>query len=149
MHSQHQLPVLVSLAALVVASPIALEKRVQCTTGAVVFAVRGSDSSRLSDNVNPTYSQLPSGMTAAANAVIPKAGSGYVQAVAYPAAAGSTQYYTRSVDDGIHALQDNILAYINACPSGKIFVLGFSQGAQVMTGALAGSTVADPVKAHE
>lgn len=131
------------------ASPI--EKRVQCTNGAVVFAVRGSDPNWSSLDTNPNYAQLPSGMTNVANAIISKAGSGYLQAVAYPAINPPTnnyQDYEPSVQDGVKALTNDILSYINACPQGKVFVMGYSQGAQVVDSALGGTSQNSPIDAH-
>lgn len=41
-----------------------------------------------------------------------------------------------------------IYNYIHACPNGDIFVLGFSQGAQVTTDALAGIADAAALNIH-
>lgn len=137
------------LATTAFASPI--EKRVQCTNGAVVFAVRGSDPNWSSLDTNPAYNQLPQGMTNVANAIISKAGSGYLQAVAYPAINPPTNNYADydpSVQDGVKALTNDILAYVNACPNGKIFVMGYSQGGQVVSSALGGTSENSAIKAH-
>lgn len=130
---------------------------VTCTDGAVVFAVRGSDGNWNSLANDPAYNQLPSGMTAVANDVIAKAGSGYLMPIMYPSINPSQENlsngnYQRSVAIGTNNLQQAILSYVNACPNGKIFVEGYSQGAQVVSGALGGCTPGwcsyAPIKAH-
>lgn len=120
----------------------------KCSTGAVVFGVRGSDTHNSLDT-DPAYDQLPSGMNDAATAVIKQAGgdstNSYYTAVPYPAITPSAEnlqngMYTESVAIGINETQSLITQYVNNCPDGKVFVLGFSQGAQVVSGALGGCT---------
>lgn len=143
--------------ALTVAGLSSTAVAVQCTDGAVVFAVRGSDGNWDSLSTDPAYNQFPSGMNAVANFAIGKAGSGYMQAIPYPAIVASSENlangnYQQSVAIGTNALQQAILSYVDACPNGKIFVEGYSQGAQVVSGALGGCTPGfcsnAPIKAH-
>ncbi|KAK3699764.1 hypothetical protein LTR37_016273 [Vermiconidia calcicola] len=97
---------------------------------------------------------MPPGMINAAAAAIRKTG-GTLQMdvnfipIAYPAVLPPADYQ-KSVNKGIVALQDSIYEYIGRCPAGKIVVMGFSQGAQVVGGALAGSTFAgrEPLRAQ-
>nr|POE56391.1 acetylxylan esterase 2 [Quercus suber] len=132
-----------------------VEKRAQPCVPAVVFAVRGSDDQQTTLGFNPRYNQLPSGMTAAANAVFSKNGgdaSTGLRPLNYPAISASQTNlangnYGRSVDQGIGALQQVIVDYVNQCPTGKIFVMGYSQGGQVTSGALAGNPSHAPLKA--
>lgn len=134
-----------------VASPVSLQKRVACTNGAVVFAVRGSDPNWSSLSVDPQYADIGTPMTDVANAIISKAGGGSLHAIQYPAINPPTngyQDYQQSVNMGIQALQNAVISYVNSCPNGRIFIMGYSQGGQVVSGALAGSQVAGPLKVH-
>ncbi|EME45634.1 carbohydrate esterase family 5 protein [Dothistroma septosporum NZE10] len=132
-----------------------VEKRATTCVPAVVFAVRGSDDQQTTPGYNPRYSELPSGMTAAANAVISKNGgqsSTGLRPLNYTAISATQTnlangWYQQSVNGGIGALQQVIVDYVNQCPTGKIFVMGYSQGAQVTSSALAGSPAFAPLKA--
>lgn len=120
-----------------------------CTSGAVVFAVRGSDFSHTTLAVDPAYTSLPTGMSSVANAVCSKAGGGSLNPIPYPAIDPSYDNYDDydpSVDDGVKALQSAISSYVAKCTAGSIFVLGHSQGAQVASGALAGTKDIAPLK---
>lgn len=137
----------------VVAEESNVQERATGCVPAVVFAVRGSDDQQTTLGYNPRYSDLPEGMTNAANAVINKNGGGSLRPLNYPAIAASQQNldsgdYQRSVNQGISTLQQDIVNYVNQCPSGKVFVLGYSQGAQVTSSALAGAPNYPPLKAH-
>lgn len=135
-----QLPVLVGLAALASASPMRLEERSAKCPPAVVFAVRPTDTNQTTLGYNPRYNILPTAMNDTANAVVKKAGGkSYVDYIQYPAINPATGMYPQSVQMGITALQGAITNYTNECPVGQVFVMGYSQGAQVMSSALGGS----------
>lgn len=130
---------------------------VTCTDGAVVYCVRGSDPTWESDSPDPNYNQLPQGMTDTANAIVQKHG-GYVVPISYPSIDASSANendgkYQQSVQMGVNALHDAIVNYVAACPTqGKVFVLGYSQGAQVVSGVLGGCQSSfcsnQPIDAH-
>ena len=140
----------VALATSAFASPVSLEKRgAPCTNGAVIFAVRGSDYGHHDLSTDPYYTDIGPGMQKVANAVLSHAGNqGSINPIAYPAIAGDSPQYPQSVSTGITNLQNAIYDYIGRCPNGKVFVLGNSQGAQIVTGALAGSKNAGPLNGH-
>lgn len=114
-----------SLAAVASAMPVALSPRVTCYSGVYVIAARGSDE----DPGFGATAPVVSGVLAA----IP--GSGSV-AVDYPASVLDPLYPT-SVTDGINDLISLVNAYVSSC-SGDIVLVGFSQGGNVITDALAG-----------
>lgn len=82
-----------ALAATALANPlpktVELEERAaaaaQCTSGVVVYGVRGSSNNPTTNNDPNIYNALPGAFTQIANAAISKAGGGYLQAIAYPA----------------------------------------------------------------
>lgn len=59
-------------------------------------------------------------------------------ALVYPATF-TDPIYNDSVDLGVKSLQTVVNAYIDACPGGKIAIMGYSQGAQVVVDAVCGS----------
>lgn len=113
------------LAAVASAAPIALESRATCYSGVYVIGVRGtSESAGYGSTASVVNSVL---------AAIP--GSGGV-ALDYPASWLDPLYPT-SVTDGINTLISLVEDYANSC-SGDIVLVGFSQGGNVITDALAG-----------
>lgn len=128
---------------LTMGSPLSRQRRVTCTDEAVVFALRGSDPAQSTLGPNPRYNDLPAGMTNTANGVISKAGgNSYLQPIQYPAVKPdppSNSLYKQSVSQGAQALKTAILDYVDNCPKGKIFILGYSQGAQVTSITLGGN----------
>lgn len=124
---------------------VELKERADCPS-VIVYGVRGSsDNPTLNSDPN-IYNQLPPEFGQIASAI-----GGRLQAIAYPASSPQVNNganYGPSVQKGIESLQDTIYAFINQCPTvGKIVVLGYSQGAQVVSGALAGSRYRGPLKA--
>ena len=59
------------------------------------------------------------------------------QAIQYEASLDFS-IYSQSLQTGIEPLQQAIRSYADACPEGKIVLMGYSQGAQVVSDALAG-----------
>jgi acetylxylan esterase len=111
------------LAALAVAAP--LISRTTCYSGVYVIGARGSDEDAGFGSTAPVVTSVL--------AAIP--GSGSI-ALDYPASVFDP-IYPDSVSDGVDALVSLIEGYANSC-SGKIVLVGFSQGANVITDALAG-----------
>lgn len=112
-----------SLAALASALPLA--PRVTCYSGVYVIGARGTDEDA---GFGSTASVVTSVLAA-----IP--GSGSV-ALNYPASV-LDPLYPSSVTDGINAMISLINTYTSSC-SGKVVVVGFSQGGNVITDMLAG-----------
>lgn len=116
---------LLALAALGSAAPVALETRQTCYSGVFVIGARGTSE----DAGFGSTASVVSSVVAA----IPGSGS---LALDYPAS-WLDPLYPDSVVDGINTLISTIESYVDAC-SGKIVLVGFSQGANVITDALAG-----------
>lgn len=91
-----------------------------------MIIARGSDETQGQSRVEP--------IATAVESAIPNSGS---NEVVYPAAAGSTFY--KSVQEGAANAQQQMQDYASQCPDGKIVVMGYSQGALVLSAALAGS----------
>lgn len=113
------------LAAAASAAPVALESRATCYSGVYVIGARGTEE-------DPGYGSVASVVNSVL-AAIP--GSGAV-ALDYPASWLDPVYPT-SVTDGINTLISLVEDYANSC-SGNIVLVGFSQGANVITDALDG-----------
>jgi acetylxylan esterase len=115
-----------SLAALASAMPVALSPRATCYSGVYVIGARGSEEAAgfgsTASVVNGVLADIP--------------GSGSV-ALDYPASV-LDPVYPDSVTDGINALITLVNNYVSSCPGGKIVLVGFSQGGNVITDALAG-----------
>ncbi|KAJ8123664.1 hypothetical protein ONZ43_g438 [Nemania bipapillata] len=119
------------LAAMAAAHPLVQNRAVTCVSGLYMIAARGSEE-------DPGEGPL-SQVTSLVKTLVP--GSTDV-AVDYPAAIFSDGTYPVSVYEGIDDAIDKIEAYVSACgPSSKIALLGFSQGGNVMTDALAGGVL--------
>ena len=67
-----------------------------------------------------------------------KAVPGSVQKTIGYSASGDFSQYATSLNTGIQPLQQHIQDYAKKCPKGKIVLMGYSQGAQVVTDTLAG-----------
>ena len=112
----------------------------ECVDGVFVLAARGSDANFHSPNeVNPAYAEL-GGLQPVADAVIAAAGAGsFLKAVPYPA---TLNKYSTSLGHGIDAAQALLQQYIDSCCEARlhprIVLLGYSQGANVMSDALVG-----------
>ncbi|KAF2670782.1 putative acetylxylan esterase 2 precursor [Microthyrium microscopicum] len=112
--------------ALVSCAPLAiLLPRTSCYSGVYVIGARGSEE----DAGFGSTASVVNGVLAA----IPNSGS---IALDYPASVFDP-VYPDSVTDGINTLISLIKNYADSC-SGKIVLVGFSQGANVITDALAG-----------
>lgn len=113
------------LAAVASAAPVALESRTTCYSGVYVIGVRGTDE-------DAGYGSVASVVSSVLAAIPGSAGV----ALDYPASWLDPLYPT-SVTDGINALISLVEDYANSC-SGDIVLVGFSQGGNVITDALAG-----------
>ncbi|KAF3402829.1 hypothetical protein DPV78_004382 [Talaromyces pinophilus] len=113
------------LAAVASAAPVALERRATCYSGVYVIGVRGTSESAGYGSTASVVNSVLAGIP----------GSGGV-ALDYPASWLDPLYPT-SVTDGINTLISLVEDYANSC-SGDIVLVGFSQGANVITDALAG-----------
>ena len=115
-----------SLATLAAAMPITMAPRATCYSGVYVIGARGTDEDAGFGSTGTVVTSIL--------AAIP--GSGSV-AVDYPASA-IDPLYPSSVIDGINALITLVTDYESACPGSEIVLVGFSQGGNVITDALAG-----------
>ncbi|KAI8945313.1 putative acetylxylan esterase 2 precursor [Xylaria longipes] len=122
------------LAAMAAAHPLTqAESAVTCVSGLYMIAARGSTE-------DPGEGPL-SEITDMVKALVPDSAS---IAVDYPAAIFDDGTYPVSVSDGITDTINKIHDYVSACgASSRIVLLGFSQGGNIMTDALAGG-VAKP-----
>lgn len=122
---------ILSLIALVSSAPLnILQPRVTCYSGVYVIGARGSSEAAGYGSVASVVSGILS--------AIPNSGA---IALDYPASV-INPLYDDSVTDGINTMISLIHNYVNAC-GGKIVLVGFSQGANVITDVLAGG-VAKP-----
>ncbi|TGJ84687.1 hypothetical protein E0Z10_g4056 [Xylaria hypoxylon] len=124
--------VLLGLAAMAAAHPlIQVQDAVTCVSGLYMIAARGSEE-------DPGEGPL-SQVTTAVKALVP--GSASI-AVDYPAAIYEDGTYPVSVFEGITDAISKVKDYVTACgSSSRIVLLGFSQGGNVMTDALAGGVL--------
>ncbi|KAI1177735.1 carbohydrate esterase family 5 protein [Nemania sp. FL0916] len=124
------------LVATATALPVVQQAAVTCVSGLYMIAARGSEE-------DPGEGPL-SQVTSAVKALVP--GSTSI-AVDYPASIYDDGTYPVSVYEGITDTINKIKAYVSACgSSSKIVLLGFSQGGNVMTDALAGGVLKpDPI----
>ncbi len=114
-----------ALATLGSAAPAALVSRQTCYSGVYVIGARGTDE-------DAGFGSVPS-VVRSVVAAIP--GSGSV-ALDYPAS-WLDPLYPDSVTDGVNALISLVKTYVDSC-GGKVVLVGFSQGGNVITDALAG-----------
>lgn len=114
-----------ALAALAAAAPVELATRTTCYSGVYVIGARGSDEDK---GFGSTAAVVD-----AVLAAIP--GSGSI-ALDYPASV-LDPIYSSSVTDGIKTMKSLVQNYADNC-GGKIVLIGFSQGGNVITDVLAG-----------
>jgi hypothetical protein len=62
-----------------------------------------------------------------------------IQSIDYPASWEAPMYF-QSVGEGTLALSKALADYVTACPGSKVALLGYSQGAQITTNILCGTT---------
>lgn len=125
------------LASIAAAAPIAERAAaVTCVSGIYMIVARGS-------NEDPGEGRL-SEVTSLVKSMVP--GSTSI-AVDYPATIFDDGTYPVSVYEGVDDAIAKIQAYVAACgTSSKIALLGYSQGGNVMTDALAGGVLKpDPI----
>jgi acetylxylan esterase len=119
--------IFVLFAALVSSAPLKnlLSRQTTCYSGVYVIGARGSEE-------DPGYGSVAS-VVSGVLAAIPDSGGialDYPASVVYP-------FYEDSVSDGINTMIRLIQSYVDSC-SGKIVLVGFSQGGNVVTDTLAG-----------
>ena len=115
-----------ALASTIIAAPLK-PRQTTCFSGVYMIVGRGSDE-------DPGEGK-PGAVADAVAAQIPDSGS---VAVDYPASIVDPPY-PESVSDGITDTINKIHAYVDACgAASNIVLIGFSQGGNVMTDALAG-----------
>jgi len=113
------------LATLAASAPLSILPRETCYSGVYVIGARGSDE-------DPGYGAVASVVSGVLSA-IPNSGA---IALDYPASI-LDPLYDDSVTDGINTMISLIENYVNSC-GGKIVLVGFSQGGNVITDVLAG-----------
>lgn len=122
-----------SFIAIAAAAPLAIIPRQTCYSGVYIIAARGSEE-------DPGYGSTASVVNGVLTAI---PGSGAI-ALDYPASVLSP-LYPDSVTDGINNMISLIRNYVKDC-GGKIVLIGFSQGANVITDVLAGGVAKpDPI----
>jgi acetylxylan esterase len=117
------------LASTVTAIPSTLDRRGAVTCylkGVYVIAARGTEE--------PAGYGAPKALVDDILAAIPNSGS---VAVDYPASFLDPPY-PKSVDAGVKALEALVTAYHNSCKGGKVVLVGFSQGANIVSDSLVG-----------
>ena len=104
--------------------------------GVLVVAVRGSDSSWVrSGRTDPDYTDIGD-LQPIAEAVMGQIiHNSRLSAVPYPATLFD---YLTSLGNGIDAFQSLITSYVDSCSNPRLVVLGYSQGATVVSGGLIG-----------
>ncbi|KAI0879044.1 putative acetylxylan esterase 2 precursor [Hypoxylon argillaceum] len=113
------------------AHPLVQNRAVTCVSGLYMIAARGSEE-------DPGEGPL-SQVTSLVKTLVPDSTS---VAVDYPAAIFDDGTYPVSVFEGITDAINKIEAYVASCgASSRIVLLGFSQGGNVMTDALAGGVL--------
>lgn len=117
-----------ALAVAVSAAPVD-RRQVTCVSGLYIISARGSNEDP-GEGVVGQVSTLIKAAVADSTSV----------AVDYPAAIiSTTSIYPESVTDGINDAIDKITTYVDTCGSdSQVVLLGYSQGGNVMTDALAG-----------
>lgn len=127
------LATLAALTAFTTSSPI-ISPRQQptCVSGAYILHARGSTETEAEDATLPVVAEIM--------AAVPNSAE---QDIEYPAVIISDDsFYSSSVRDGINDLISKIEAYVSACGVGsQIVLLGYSQGGNVISSALAGGLV--------
>lgn len=98
-----------------------------CATGVHIIAARGS--------TEPPGEGPLQAVSASIEQSVP--GSNDI-AVVYPA---TLIGYDSSEADGVTNMKQEIASYVQQCPTGKIVLLGFSQGGQVVSDVLGGGSI--------
>lgn len=99
-----------------------------CTSGLYIVVARGSGEKQ-GEGVTAAIAKM-------IEAEIPNSTS---VGLVYPATLGN---YIQSEEAGVTALQSVLDDYVASCPDGKIALLGYSQGAQVIGDVLCGASEA-------
>ncbi|KAI1330029.1 putative acetylxylan esterase 2 precursor [Xylariaceae sp. FL0255] len=120
---------LLGAAALAAAAPLStLDNRTTCYEGLYIIAARGSDEPAGEGDIQEVSDLI--------TAAVPNSAS---VPVVYPATIFTDGTYPTSVSDGVNNLISLYTSYVDACgSSSKIALLGYSQGGNVVTDALAG-----------
>ncbi|KAI1437881.1 putative acetylxylan esterase 2 precursor [Xylaria sp. CBS 124048] len=117
-----------SMAAVAAAQPLAARQSVTCVDGVYMIAARGSTEAA-GEGPLQQVTDLVMGLVPNSAAI----------AVDYPATIITDGTYPVSVFEGIEDAISKVQTYVDTCgSSSKIALLGFSQGGNVMTDALAG-----------
>ncbi|KAI0860887.1 carbohydrate esterase family 5 protein [Xylaria cubensis] len=117
-----------ALGAAVLAAAVPLAPRQTCYSGVYILAARGSNEPVGEGDIQEVSDLI--------TAAIPNSAS---VAVDYPATIFSDGTYVTSVTDGINNIISLYQTYVDACgASSRIVLLGYSQGGNVVTDALAG-----------
>ncbi|KJX96523.1 acetylxylan esterase like protein [Zymoseptoria brevis] len=117
-----------ALLALTTAAPLTPRQTVSCVSGLYILVARGSGQAAGEGSVATVADMI--------EARVPNSLS---DAVVYPA---TFENYFGSVNTGIDNAKSKIRAYVDQCgESSRIALVGFSQGAHVMTDTMAGGTL--------
>lgn len=114
------------------ASPISRRQAVTCVSGVYILHARGSTESEADDATLPVVNRILD--------AIPNSSE---QDVEYPATIiADDSFYSTSVADGIDDIISKIKNYVDTCgSSSRIVLVGYSQGGNVISSALAGGIV--------
>lgn len=115
------------LASVLIAATIATANA-QCYSGVYMILARGTDE--------PQGGSILETVAAAVEAAVPNSAA---SEVVYSAITGSGFY--GSVADGVNNAQQQMQDYYNQCPTSKMVVMGYSQGALVTSGTMAGTSL--------
>ena len=121
MHASLLLSLTLSLSILAIAAPTAASN---CSSGVHIIVARGStepqDDGNLGMGVTKEVADLITGQVANSDAM----------GIVYPA---TLDNYPSSVAAGVGSMQAEIQRYSRACPDSRMVLLGYSQGATVVT----------------
>ncbi|KAK7705449.1 hypothetical protein SLS57_010103, partial [Botryosphaeria dothidea] len=118
---------LLSLSTVGSTSPVG--PRAACASGLHIIAARASGEAA-----------GPGMIGAVAQDIIARVPGSDLESVVYPASINNVQDYANSEHQGTLALTQLIQTYLAACPSAKIALLGYSQGAEVVGDVLCGTS---------
>ena len=118
----------------------------------MIVAARGSDPNLTNpDTTDPDYGSIDGLQNITEQVAEPVGKGSFEKAVPYPASSDFTHYGT-SIGHGIDAAQHIIRDYVDRCKSRvhpKLIVLGYSQGANVMSEALVGGDARSSLDAYK
>ena len=103
------------VAALLASLVVASNHTIECAPGLQIFVARGTE-----ERPGPGVSG------AIAEAVLDEISGSAFQAIDYPASNNDPVYFD-SVRNGTHVVRQSLIDYTEACPNGKIALLGYSQ----------------------